>query len=44
MFGWRPRWSVEEAEKNTEERYEAHSNAEDMIPITNQQIGEMFNV
>ena len=44
VFGWRPRWSVEEAVKKTVEWYQAYSNGEDMILITNQQIGEMFNV
>ena len=44
VLGWRPRGSVEEAVKKTVEWYQAYSNGEDMIPITNQQIGEMFNV
>lgn len=44
VFGWRPRWSVEEAVKKTVEWYQAYFNGEDMLQVTNQQIGEMFNV
>lgn len=43
-FDWQPKWGVEEAVKYTVEWYKAYYNKEDMQIITNQQIGEMFDV
>lgn len=44
VFGWKPKWNAKEAIAKSVEWYKAYSNGEDMIQVTNRQIGELFNV
>lgn len=44
VFGWKPMWNAKEAISKSVEWYKAYSNGEDMIEVTNKQIGELFNV
>ncbi len=41
-FGWKPRWSVEEAVKKTAEWYRAYFDGVDMIEYTKEQIEDYF--
>lgn len=44
VFGWNPKWTVEQTVEKTVDWYRAYYNQEDMNIITNNQIGEMFDV
>lgn len=44
VFQWKPKWTIEETVEKTVEWYRAYYNREDMIKITDDQIGEMFDV
>lgn len=44
QFDWQPRWNAQEAVKRTVDWYKSYAKNEDVLEITKNQIGEMFDV
>lgn len=44
IFGWKPKWNVEEAVRMSVEWYKAYRDGAQMVDVTIKQIGDMFDV